>query len=479
MHTRREGSRGKDLDVRDPFCKKMVLLGGLLSLVLLVAGCLRANAEESFDATINDRERVMSFTMNYIEVDRIDEGLFDTSREDIAESLEREVISEAEPDKAEKKQGSGILERLKDMADFSTIIKTSYTDNVYYSSNNEVEDFTTSVIQGIKLRPRRNPVGKGNSARRKFNWSVETGLEVKRWLDQVDNDRENPFLTAQMSFPIGSKAGFQGFFDYSKNQSITSLIDEQLTKGSLVDYDEYQSVGTLLFNFNKLDLELTLSAGERLYGEDPFKTTNSFLTTKAIVRSYWRIASKTRLFLEYDLGSTNYVNRDNDSGDLDQTVYWIGVDGRITSKITGRVKAGFQETEYQDSSSNNSSETLYADLTYKMHDNISLKLEALRKTVSARVTSESTSDYNSFSLICDYFPRFNKKMALQGKVQYILNEYQSGREDEYYRWGVGMKYLLKKWLKVEAGCNILTKESTAANLSYDKADFYLQALLEY
>lgn len=198
--------------------------------------------------------------------------------------------------------------------------------------------------------------------------------------------------------------------------------------------------------------------------EARYKSRDFVANTFSLDESF-RIAPKTRIFLEYQFGLVRHPSNKNLDSSLN--AFNIGVRDQLTGKLSGEMKWGYQTQNYK-GATDFKDVALHGALHYAVAELTALDIGW------DRATHESTSldqDYfvnNSFTLSGGHIFSFNTNLFLNFNNEFLFADYPklagTGREDTTYTLGVNLGYNFRKWLRFVLGYAYTSRKS---NVVYD------------
>jgi hypothetical protein len=98
----------------------------------------------------------------------------------------------------------------------SVSLRVEYDDNIDFNSNNEIDDFSGSIIPGLAI----------TSKTELLELSAYGELDFKRYYDETDFDRTNQLYGFDGRYQMLKRLYFLGNFSYRKDESIDSQLEE-------------------------------------------------------------------------------------------------------------------------------------------------------------------------------------------------------------------------------------------------------------
>ena len=120
--------------------------------------------------------------------------------------------------------------------------KVEYDDNINFDSKDEIDDFSGSAIPGLKL----------NYLTELLEFNIYGELDVKRYLDKTDFDRTNQLYGFDGKYQMLERLYLLGEFDYRKDETINSQLEETGRVFNLARRERYNANGGLRYQISEL-----------------------------------------------------------------------------------------------------------------------------------------------------------------------------------------------------------------------------------
>ncbi len=187
---------------------------------------------------------------------------------------------------------------------------------------------------------------------------------------------------------------------------------------------------------------------------------------------YYRVAPKTSLIFEllkndkrYDAVDTTGISRDSD----DHFAY-IGTTWDTTATITGVAKVGYQNKDFK-TSNRESFDGFSWDvgLTWQAK-------EYSKFDFATRYKAKDPDQFGDYIEELYYLAAWQhywlERLSSNVSWSYIQDDYSgSARKDDTDEYQISLNYDLRRWLQIGLGYRVTQKDSTAANIGYDKNVF--------
>jgi len=349
------------------------------------------------------------------------------------------------------------IDRMRDFFDnFTTYLelKESFNDNIFRTSEDIEGDLVSELSAGLKFG---DPVSE-----KKTIIFADGGVLLKQYSEHDEHNVENPYFGLMISHGLGQfAAGLE--YTFIKDQSSLTDVSNTAREG-FVDYFQHYSRLNFDVNWNRFLWQLAYSHNEEAYEEeDNFKTSHSYKEDLGSFTGSLKVFPKTYFFLEYDRTWKDY----NKGGSVDRAhdTYWIGINGKISPKVNGLIKFGYEEGHFPEE--HKSSSAVNINLDYKASKRLAYNLEIERGVGSSSVSSDELDHSQRLALGCSYLPPFNKKLKLMARISLDSDEYESGREDKGYDFVLSSEYSFKHWLKLIAEYQFEKDDSDVTLAEYE------------
>ncbi|MDO6524318.1 outer membrane beta-barrel protein [Motilimonas sp. 1_MG-2023] len=187
---------------------------------------------------------------------------------------------------------------------------------------------------------------------------------------------------------------------------------------------------------------------------------------------YYRVAPKTSLIFEllkndkrYDAVDTTGISRDSD----DHFAY-IGTTWDTTATITGVAKVGYQNKDFK-TSNRESFDGFSWDvgLTWQAK-------EYSKFDFATRYKAKDPDQFGDYIEELYYLAAWQhywlERLSSNVSWSFIQDDYSgSARKDDTDEYQISLNYDLRRWLQIGLGYRVTQKDSTAANIGYDKNVF--------
>ena len=186
----------------------------------------------------------------------------------------------------------------------------------------------------------------------------------------------------------------------------------------------------------------------------------------------YQIGDRTSVFGRVHYTEVDY-KRNLNSLDSEQTDYLFGLRWKPSNALSGVVGIGAsdkdfddpQRTDYDDS-------TYYANLTYTLSPFSYLELSASR---TVEEPGDDLSDFYQSDLIgIGWDHSISPQLVFNAYAKWVDDEYNTGRNDDFFDFGLGLDYIWRPWLKAGVFYGQIEQNSTLAAAEYEDTYYGLR-----
>jgi len=215
--------------------------------------------------------------------------------------------------------------------------------------------------------------------------------------------------------------------------------------------------------------------------KDNYDKTNTLDKDEVIITPVirWDLSPKTSLFVEYNDGEIDYINDAATTRDSNYTQWRAGVQGRLAPKLTGIIKVGQKDTEYNDARTITAKDftgtTVFGNLTYRVQKRSTLALYGNRTSEESTFGTSNYFTGGEVGLKADH--QLMRRLFLVADGSYRQNKYpematvgsKTEKRNDYVRRAIGgLRYEIKEWLSVESSYEWKEKDSNFNAFDYDQ-----------
>lgn len=318
----------------------------------------------------------------------------------------------------------------------------AHDDNIYRVTDDLAQSDTyLSVAPELKL------IGGFGKQRFELNY---TG-DYSRFADNSDANfsdhdiRGNINLDHTIRFSSRFEAGYQK--EHEEPGSINRIqLDiteynkyEQRFFLAGLAYGQESSIGRISLNYRQTSKDYLNNDIDFLdYDSEQFTT-----------RFTYRIAPKTKIYLEAMLSNFDY--KPAESFELDNTFkrYRAGLTWDFTNKLTGDINIGFQDRDYDLDTIRDIDGLAYnGEITWSINSYTRIDIAAKRESVDSTLEEAGGFLRTSYSLSLKH--SFTELLTFKADAGYATDElvFSSAREDNRYAYKVALEYDLLRYMKV-------------------------------
>jgi len=227
--------------------------------------------------------------------------------------------------------------------------------------------------------------------------------------------------------------------------------------------------------FNRLGYNLGYSRKATSY-EDSNKSSD-YSDQNFIFGGFIQAFPKTRFFVEGNYGTGEYVESSDNGNDVEYWKAYLGVQGKISKKISGVAKAGYQIRDYN---SGDQLKAMAADITldYNFSPKTKFSLKLSQDSRDGNYSADGFNKNTTAILSANY--AFNRKLnADLGLISYMHDKYESGRRDKTFTSSIGLNYLFGKWMTMTLSLVRIERESNNPLAAFENNKCTLSAKLEF
>ncbi len=338
--------------------------------------------------------------------------------------------------------------------------ESQWDSNIFYDSSNEKDDFITVITPSIK-----SELGFGVEGKHKARVNYEVALGIFSKYDEQNYGNHDLFGEIDLDFNDYFLKVNDRFL-FTSSRAGTEFENRNLRKDNTLN----AIVGA---DFNKLSFDVGYSYFLRDYHSSLLNQfdmyENSVWTT-----GYIKIMPKTKGLLEYKYTNIKYDDATGRDGNAHAVM--AGVQGEITSKITGIIKAGYKSKIYKNSARDDfSSAVVHTSLAYDPTDRLNINLAYEREGFES--TYSNNNYYTGDHVLTDLNYKFgpDNNFVAKANGQYFFNDYpETGttasvkRQDHLWSIGTGLDYHWKDWIVCGIGYAFTQRESNIGSRDYDQ-----------
>ncbi|MDD3296140.1 MAG: polysaccharide biosynthesis/export family protein, partial [Candidatus Omnitrophica bacterium] len=287
----------------------------------------------------------------------------------------------------------------------------SFNDNIYLTNENTTSDFITVIKPGIKYH-------KVTSSEKRTDIYLDAGAKAMVYSDVSANNTINPYAKFLLNYGLG-KLGLKANANIAKNQETYTDL-EATALGGLVDYWNSGYGANLNIDLNRFVWDLRYRHDYRVYENEPFKSASTYTDDVSSLTGAVRIFTKTYFLLEYSNRWRRYPK--HGAEDRVHDTYWAGIRGKISPKINGTIKFGYEKTKY-DSGERKTGSDIFIKLSYQPSNRVTYNLDVEKGIGASSMIDEDLNDAQVYRLGWNYVPAFNKRLMFRSSIDYGYYDY--------------------------------------------------------
>jgi len=347
-----------------------------------------------------------------------------------------------------------------------------YNDNIWHVADDVKDDLYLYLNPGVRLALSNILELYSNKLRQKLEFDLGAKI-THSFYESVALNNESPY--GRLTYILdGGKNKLRLSNEFIKGYDLSSELVSD-TEGLSSFYGNTTAL-SWEHSFNRLGFSLGYERIAREYAKD-FKISNSYEDNVGIITGFLNVTPKTRIFIEYNLGRYEYTKALTDANDYDYNIIWLGANGRLTKKIFGLAKFGYQNYEYANGVTKDGMITVKADLEYR---------QSLRNTFLLNLSIGDTStgyvDYGmdrQYSAKLTFMRELNRKLFFNGFLSYVKDDYKSSQVDNTFSYSLGLNYFFRKTMKMKLSYEYGDRSSTSRVSEYKYSKYLLGAELEF
>ncbi|MFO7667343.1 MAG: outer membrane beta-barrel protein [Desulfobacterales bacterium] len=330
----------------------------------------------------------------------------------------------------------------------SILLKETYNDNIFATTDKTESDWITTITPGIKLA----------LPFRMHQFDLEYNAVINRYLDFTSENTTGHNAVAKADFKLGSLFGLKLGDTFargyeSRDSSKTGFIEKFDTNAASLS-GSYQ-----LANRSKVQLDYTRTTWD--FDKSTFRSRDEDLAAAYL---FYRFLPKTSAFVEYNFRNIKYDYSDSDLDNKVNSVF-LGLMWDITANTKGTVKGGYNRKDFvAHGVSGVSTWGASIDVDHAFSDYTFMKVVGQRVINEAEVFG--TSYYVTTGVFAEVTHKFTYKISGVGRASYGVDDFSNAippdtkvRKDRTMLVGVGLKYQFKDWLEFNMDYNYRDRNS--------------------
>ena len=370
---------------------------------------------------------------------------------------------------------SGIDQPLNLLNDFYPAIEVTIADhdNVRRRPELNEDDLKISVMPSLAYRT--------NFGRHQFYAAYSSVFTFHSDFEQEDAESNN--LMAQLGLDLSQRWNlnlFAGIGTAYEERGISGTRPfDQLLVGPDRGPDtlKYQRYGADLIygrNVSRLNAVLgfeseTSKFNNNFQGRENFSGGRDRETDTLHFDLSYQLGSRTSVFGRLEVAQTDY-QRELNSLDGELTNYLFGVRWKPSNALSGVIGVGGSERTFDDvTRSDFDGDMYYVNLNYMFNPFSNLGVTASR---AVEEPGDQFSDYYESQLFgVSWNHSFTPSLLFNVHAKWIDDEYNTGRKDDFFDFGLGLDYVFRPWLTAGLYYGELERDSNINDGDYNDSYF--------
>lgn len=327
-------------------------------------------------------------------------------------------------------------------------VKETYSDNIFATPGATEHDFIMVLTPGIYLQlPVRN-----------HTFSIAANTALTRYSKFSTENTDDYFVNGTANFVFGSQINLKASDTFIKGHEPRGSS----SSGTIEKFDNNTAAASLTYllaEVSKIQIDYARTDWD-------FKTSTFRSRSEDLISAYlyYRLMPKTSAFIQYSFKNVRF---DDKTAGLDNKMQsaLLGLSWDVTGKSKGSIAAGYLRKDFNVSSRGDlKSWTASADITHNFSDYTSLKLIGKREVNEASLLG--TRYYVTTGVYGEVTHRFLQRLALVAKASYGQDKYSDIipgdallRKDNTLTAGMGLHYIMRRWLEFVLEYNYRNKDS--------------------
>ena len=355
--------------------------------------------------------------------------------------------------------------------------ETRYVDNVFRSTNNEVDSWVLEVTPKVQAWM-QNGIN---------TYSLSYQLQDTRYSDTHDDDFTDQQLNLDIHHEFTAKNALNFFGEYYDGHEergtglseggISALIDKP------VEYELATWGGDYTYGNTDSRGRLELAAKTADYQYQNFREFTRFRDRDQDIYSgtyFWKVAQRTDILAQIRNIRNRYdqTNPSDVAGSLDSKEYnyLLGISWEATARTSGSVKVGWYDREYDSAGRKDSDGFQWeVDLIYKPRTYSTVNLASRRFSRETNGLGDFI-DTSETEVTWDHY--WSSRGSSHLSIMYATDDYsQSPRDDDRGQAEFSYSYQFKRWFDVGAGYRRERRDSSVRSLDYEYNVYFIEAEL--
>ena len=339
----------------------------------------------------------------------------------------------------------------------SVVVKSSHNDNIASTETNEIESWITRINPNLVLQ------GERENTRFELSYSLEKGIydssSDDNYLDHTVNGLVN--IIGNSRNRVDLRAGFNKGHD-ARGQETGGL---QSGQSQPLEYDltTLEAIYTYGGREAKGRIELKANFADKDYSNFKAITdSKNYSQTGAGGTFYYRVTGKTSALFEVNHSDIDY---DASNKNSTTTKFLTGLTWDATAKTTGKIKVGWSDKDFDDSSLKDADGVTWDGLVTWNPRSYSTVSVNFGQEFAESTSNDAFIDTNNYGVNWGHFwsDKLKSTVAFNSVVEDFSN---TSRKDTSDTFTLGFNHDTKRWLNLGVGYTFTDKNSDLANSSY-------------
>ena len=372
------------------------------------------------------------------------------------------------------------------------LVEGKYTDNLYYTSENEEDEFITTVTPGVWVAV---PANREEVVDLSSSNTSPGGLALSRIKPEATRRMQSYLLYSPEFTMFANNSDHDyinhkavGAFQYNFDAGLSIDLVEQFNKRNEINNNATGNLDKYYDNLVNLIVTYDLSRKFKIRGDysnywlDYDDSANEFRNrtdNSGSLYVFYQFRPKTSAFVQYNYADICYD--ESSARDSQQHGYFTGVDWDVTAKTRGRAKVGYTEKRFEESGLDDEAGfamEVQAQHTFTPKRAINVSVSRNYKESSSSTAYAALSSGVNASLLQRFTAKWSGTVSLSFTRDEYEGEYTLGgktdeREDDTFRAGASLLFEPRDWLSFDLGYYFSTRASNFSVFDFGNNTVYI------
>lgn len=365
--------------------------------------------------------------------------------------------------------------------DLTALVIAQFDSNIGSSATDPVDDNILMIKPGMTYLRSSGLLGV----------NLDMGIEVGRFYEDRLLNYENLQVSAGLDYPNVPNSKWNGFLttSYLENSSANPIAHERLhsevfSNQVMARYDFLPIYGIGVEAGHSITRSLIARSGTRLSDvEQDTLRSQLFYKYSELLEFKFSYRYRDNQIIGNSADSTSVRDAGKASGKAQ--VFSVGVNGELTSLLSGRIELGGQRRSLNDGKGGSSSFFSNTNLIWTIRPDATTARIGFLADMTPTPTNDSIHS-NVFSLSVDHV--FSPFLSGSVRTSYGITDFtltSSGgggsppRDDTAYGVGLGLTYYFNEYLANEFSCNHSWTETNSESGDFDRTNMELSMRLKF